>query len=62
MGTYCSMLQNSGACYTNLGTLRGVSAGHFQEVYVKQYLLCKLLVSWQENDLALIIPVKQVRM
>ena len=28
-------------CYTNLVTLTGESAGHFQEVYVKQYLLCK---------------------
>ena len=31
--------------YTNLGTLTGRSAGHFQEVCVKQYLLFKLLVS-----------------
>ena len=31
--------------YTNFGTLAGGSAGHFQEVYVKQYLLFKLLVS-----------------
>ena len=32
-------------CDINLGTLTGGSAGHFQEVYVKQYLLFKLLVS-----------------
>ena len=32
-------------CYTNLGTLTGGSAGHFHEVYVRQYLLFKLLVT-----------------